>query len=42
MAGLGCLFLCMFCNYLTPILIAAHTAKNVDFGNEQGHEDGEE
>ena len=38
MAGLGCLFVCTFGNYLTPILIAAHTANNVDFGDEQDHE----
>ena len=34
MAGLGCLFVYTFGNYLTSVLIAAHTAKNVDFGNE--------
>ena len=39
MVGLGCLFVCTFGNYLTPILIAAHTANNVDFGDEQDHED---
>ena len=38
MAGLGCLFMCTFGNYLTPILVAAHTTNNVDFGNEQDHE----
>ena len=39
MAGLGCLFVCMFGNYLTLILIAAHTANNVDFGDEnEGYE----
>ena len=38
MAGLGCLFLCTFGKYLTPILITAHTANNVDFGDEQSHE----
>ena len=39
MAGLGCLFVCTFGNYLTPILTAAHTANNVDFGDEnEGHE----
>ena len=38
MANLGCLFLCTFGNYLAPVLIAAHTANNVDFGGEQGHE----
>ena len=39
MASLGCLFVCMFGNYLIPILIGAHTANNVDFGDEQDHED---
>ena len=39
MADLGCLFVCMFRNYLTPILIAAHTANNVDFGDEPENED---
>ena len=34
MAGLGCLFVCTFGNYLAPVLIAAHTADNVDFGDE--------
>ena len=39
MADLGCLFMCTFGNYLTPILIAAHTANNVDFCDENlGHE----
>ena len=38
MAGLGCLLVCTFGNYLTPILTAAHTANNVDFGDEQDHE----
>ena len=38
MADLGCLFVCTFGIYLTPILIAAHTANNVDFGDEQDHE----
>ena len=39
MAGLSCLFVCTFGNYLAPVLIAAHTANNLDFGDEQGHED---
>ena len=39
MADLGCLFVCMFRNYLTPVLIAAHTANNVDFGDEPENED---
>ena len=34
MAALGCLFVCMFGNYLAPFLIAAHTSNNVDFGDE--------
>ena len=38
MAGLGCLFVCTFGNYLAPVLIAVHTANNLDFGDEQGHE----
>ena len=39
MAGLGCLFVCTFGNYLTPILIATHTAKHVYFGDEnEGYE----
>ena len=37
-AALGCLIACTFGDYLTSILIAAHTANNVDFGDEQGHE----
>ena len=40
MACLGCLFVCTFGNYLTPILIAANTASNIDFGDEQDHKDG--
>ena len=38
MADLGCLFVCTFGNYLAPVLIIAHTANNLDFGNEQDHE----
>ena len=34
MAGLGSLFVCTFGNYLAPALIAVHTAKNLDFGDE--------
>ena len=34
MAGLGSLFVCTFGNYLAPILVAAHTVNNVDFGDE--------
>ena len=39
MTGLGCFFVCTFGNYLTPILIAAHTANNVDFDDKQDHGD---
>ena len=38
MAGLGCLFVCTFGNFLTPALIAVHTANNLDFGNKPGDE----
>ena len=38
-AGLGCLFMCKFADYLISILIAAHTANNRDLDSEQGHED---
>ena len=38
MAGLGCLFVCMFGNYLAPVLIAAHTANYLDFGDQTENE----
>ena len=38
MASLDCLFVCTFGNFLGPVLIAAHTANNVDFGYEQDNE----
>ena len=34
MAGLGCLLVYIFGDYLLPFLIAAHTADNLDFGDE--------
>ena len=34
MANLGCLFVCTFDDSLAPVLCAAHTANNVDFGGE--------
>ena len=34
MVNLGCLFVCTFGYYLAPVLIAGHTANNVDFGGE--------
>ena len=36
MAGLRCLFVCTFGSYLALVLIAAHTANNLDEG--EGHE----
>ena len=39
MAGLGCLFVCVFGNYLALVLIATHTANNLDFGDGQDHGD---
>ena len=39
MAGLSCLFVCTFGNFLALVLIAAHTATNVDFGDEPKNED---
>ena len=38
MAGLGCLLVSTFGNYLALILVAAHTANNLDLGNEQGND----
>ena len=38
MAGLSCLLVCSFGNHLAPVLIAAYTANNLDFGDEQDHE----
>ena len=38
MANLGCRFVCMFGDYLAHLLIAAHTANNVDFGSESEDE----
>ena len=29
--------MCTFGDYLAPVLIAAHTASNVDSSDEQGH-----
>ena len=37
-ANLGCLLVCMFGNFLVLVLIAVHTAKNLDFRDGQGHE----
>ena len=38
MANLGCLFVCTLGNYMAPVLIAVHTANNIDFGNEPENE----
>ena len=41
MTNLGCLLVCTFGNFLAPVLIAAHTANNVDFGGkpeDEGYE----
>ena len=38
MADLGCLLVCTFGNLFAFLLIAAHTAKNIDIGDEQDHE----
>ena len=37
--NLGCLFVCTFGDYLVSVLIAVHTANNVDFGREPEDED---
>ena len=34
MANLGCLLVCTFGNFLTPVLVAAHTVNNLDFGDQ--------
>ena len=38
MANLGYLLVCKFGNFLAPVLIAAHTVKNVDSGDESENE----
>ena len=34
MAGLGCLLVCTFGNFLAPVLVAAYTVNNLDLGGE--------
>ena len=34
MANLGCLFVCTFGDYLALVLVAAHTANNLDLGGD--------
>ena len=36
--NLGCLLVCTFGNFLAPVLIAAHTANNLDLSHEQSFE----
>ena len=38
MVNLGCLSVCTFGDYLAPVLIAAHTANNLDLGGEPENE----
>ena len=41
MTDLGCLFVYTFGNFLAPVLIAAHTANNLDLGDgleDEGYE----
>ena len=40
MASLGCLLVCMFCNFLAHVIVAAHTVNNVDFGSEPEEHEG--
>ena len=40
MASLGCLLVCMFCNFLAHVIVAAHTVNNVDFGSEPQEDEG--
>ena len=36
MANLGCLLVYNFCNFRVPVLVTAHTVKNLDLCNEDG------
>ena len=38
MITLSCLLLCPFSNFLTPVLVAAHTVNNLDLSHEQSFE----
>ena len=38
MASRGCIFVYTFGNFIAPVLIAAHTANNLDFSHEQSFE----
>ena len=39
MANLGCLLVCVFGNFLPPVLVASHTVNNLDLGDELENED---
>ena len=39
MVNLGCLLVCTFGNFLTLVLVAAHTSNNLDFGDELENEE---
>ena len=34
MANLSCLLVCTFDHFSAPVLVAAHTVNNIDFGDE--------
>ena len=38
MANLGCVLLCVFCNFLAHVSVAEHTTYNLDLGEEQSFE----
>ena len=38
MANLGFLFVCIFGNFLAPVLVVAHTVNKLDLGDGQGPE----
>ena len=37
-SNLGCLLACVLGDYLAPVLVAAHTVNNLDFGDEKDYE----
>ena len=40
MANLGYFLVCVFGDYLAPILVGVHTVNNLDLGDEQDPENG--
>ena len=38
MANLSCFLVCTFDNFLSPVLVAAHTMNNLDFDDELENE----